>query len=77
MQGCHQRFWIFPIYPKLIFTPFLGLKMRFTPFRFWLLVDLGALGGHRTGSGLVAQPRLILWLYDKITQGLKQYSVLI
>ena len=36
-----------------------------------------ALGGRRTGRGFVAQPRLILRLYDKITQGLKQYSLII
>ena len=33
-QGCHQRFWIYPIYPKCIFTPFLGTKMQFYPM-FW------------------------------------------
>ena len=32
-QGCHQSFWIYPIYRKLIFTPFLGTQKNiFTPF---------------------------------------------
>ena len=30
-QGCHQRFWIYPIHENTIFTPFLGTKMPFYP----------------------------------------------
>ena len=37
----------------------------------------GALGGHMTRSESVAKPRLIPGLYDKITQGRKQYYLLI
>ena len=37
----------------------------------------GALGGHMTRSEFVAKPRLIPRLYDKITQGRKQYYLLI
>ena len=28
-EGCHHRFWIYPIYKKCNFTPFLGTKMHF------------------------------------------------